>query len=124
VPVFYVVWLVVYVGGLLPRGFRRKRACLLPDEDDADGRNAYRSERALFEALGRGRPTERPLDYILGAALTALLVLAAPLLGLLAGLPFYGDAEDVPVGLMFAGYIPAIVAAVWLWRAWRQRVWR
>jgi hypothetical protein len=128
----YGAFLVYYIAGLAPKAFRRKRGLLYPgawhetaDAEEGDGgRNAYRCEEAVFEALGRGRPTERSLDYILAAVVTGVLFVFGPILGLLAGVPIWGDAEDVPVPLVFLGYIPSIALAVWLRRNWRRRRWR
>jgi hypothetical protein len=131
----FVVWgagLVYYLGGIGPRAFRRKRALLYPGdrtetadaEADDGGRNAYRCEEAVFEALGRGRPVERSLDYILGAVVVGLLFLFAPIIGLLGGMLFWGDAESVPTGLIFLGYIPSIALGIWMRRNWRRRRWR
>jgi hypothetical protein len=122
--VIYGLGLAVYLGGLLPRAFRRKRACLFPDEADPEGRNAYRCEEAVFSALGRARPLERPLDYLLYALVTGLLLLFAPIVGLVAALPFVADVQDVPVAVMLAGYIPGVIAALWLRRRWQDRRWR
>src|SRR4051794_39890655 len=79
---------------------------------------------AYLPALGRGRPTERSLDYILAAVVTGVLFVFGPILGLLAGVTIWGDAEDVPVPLVFLGYIPSIALAVWLRGNWRRRRWR
>jgi hypothetical protein len=53
-----------------------------------------------------------------------LLVLFGTILGLVAALPFVDDVRDVPAAAMLAGYVPGVLAIVWLRRYWRRRVWR
>jgi len=117
----YVAFLVYYLGGLLPNAFHRKRSCLL---SESDGRNTYRCEADLFEALGRGRPTERSLDLILGAVVAVPLLVFGPIVGVLVGLLIWDDAKDVPVLFVLAGYIPGGIATALLWLARRDRRWR
>lgn len=117
----YAAFLVYYLGSLLPNAFHRKRSCLL---SESDGRNTYRCEAELFEALGRGRPTERSLDLILGAAVAVPLFVFGPIVGVLVGLLIWDDAKDVPVLFILAGYVPGGIVTALLWLAWRDRRWR
>jgi hypothetical protein len=113
-------FLVVYVGGLLPRAFWRKRALLFPGPE----RNAYSCEDAAFFALGRTKRKEMRWDYAIAGMAAGLLLLFGPILGILVGLAFWSDAEDIPVPLILAGYIPGGFALRWVVRHSKQREWR
>jgi hypothetical protein len=114
------VFLIVYVGGLLPRAFWRKRELLYPSED----RNAYAREEAAFTALGRGRPLEQRWDFVIAGVASGLLLLLGPVLVVVAALPLVDDVRDIPNVLLLAGYLPGAVAVTWMTRRARRREWR
>jgi hypothetical protein len=118
--VFSSAFLVFYVGGFLPRAFWRKRALLFPDAD----RNAYAREAAAFTSVGRGRPMERRWDYAPAYLAGTLLVLFGPILVIIALLPLVGDARDIPVPVLLLGWIPGVLALIWLWDRAKSRTWR
>jgi hypothetical protein len=113
-------FLAVYVGGLLPRAFWRKRELLFPDA----GRNAYACEEAAFAAVGRGRPLETRWDYTVAFVAAGLLVLFGPILGLAVGALIWSDVEDIPAPVLLAGYLPGGFAVYRVWQRSKTRIWR
>jgi hypothetical protein len=117
------------------RAFNRKRELFLPGwkaaerllkrqpiGTDHDGRNVYRSEEVLFDALGRKRPLEQPLDSLVGL----LVVLAIYAVGVEVALST-NDVFDDPGGALLT-FVPFGVAAfalnLWGLRRLHFRRWR
>jgi hypothetical protein len=91
--VAYVLYGAALAFVFVRRAFRHKRKLFYPNAaaaerpggagDADDGRNVYRSERELFDALGWAKPIEAPLDQIAVALVTSSIALAILAFGII-----------------------------------------